>query len=100
MLPATMSPPALKGLAIATTLLLAGCRGRGSEPAGGSLQRDAAILTARTPGPAYLRGPQPAQAATAVSKIVALAPDPDPKSTRLHSSHSQTSYGVFCLQQK
>jgi len=75
MLPATMSPPALKGLAIATTLLLAGCRGRGSEPAGGSLERDAAILTARTLGLAYLRSEQLAQAETAFSKIVALAPD-------------------------
>src|SRR2546429_544700 len=75
MLPATMSPPALKGLAIATTLLLAGCRGRGSEPAGGSLERDAAILTARTLGLAYLQSEQLAQAETAFSKIVALAPD-------------------------
>src|SRR5438552_18546306 len=75
MLPATMSPPALKGLAIATTLLLAGCRGRGSEPAGGSLERDAAILTARTLGLAYLRSQQFAQAETAFAKIVALAPD-------------------------
>src|SRR5204863_7207760 len=75
MLPATMSPPALKGLAIATTLLLAGCRGRGSEPAGGSLERDAAILTARTLGLAYLRSEQRAQAETARSKIHALAPD-------------------------
>src|SRR2546430_787819 len=75
MLPATMSPPALKGVAIATTLLLAGCRGRGSEPAGGSLERDAAILTARTLGLAYLRSEQLAQAETAFSKIVALAPD-------------------------
>src|SRR5688572_31056259 len=30
----------------------------------------------------------------------ALAEDPDRKSTRLNSSHSQISYAVFCLKKK
>ena len=74
MLPPSMIPNALKCLGMATTLLLVGCRGR--EPAqGGGLERDAAILTARTLGLAYLRSQQFAQAETAFAKIVALAPD-------------------------
>jgi len=72
MLPASMIPNALKCLGVATTLLLVDCRGR--EPAS-SLERDAAILTARTLGLAYLRSQQFAQAETAFAKIVALAPD-------------------------
>src|SRR5438309_3320607 len=67
-----MIPNALKCLSVATTLLLVDCRGR--EPAS-SLERDAAILTARTLGLAYLRSQQFAQAETAFAKIVALAPD-------------------------
>src|SRR5881392_4486373 len=59
-------------LAVVAPLLLVACRGR--EPAGG-LERDAAILTARTLGLAYLRSQQFAQAETAFAKIVALAPD-------------------------
>src|SRR5689334_12641678 len=73
MLPASMIPNTLKCLGVATTLLLVGCRGR--EPAPGGLERDAAILSARTLGLAYLRSQQFAQAETAFSKIVALAPD-------------------------
>src|SRR3989440_11158470 len=61
----------MKRLVVAMVLLLA-CRSR--EPAVG-LERDAAILTARTLGLAYLRSQQFAQAETAFSKIVALAPD-------------------------
>src|SRR5256885_5156370 len=61
----------MKRLVVAMVLLLA-CRGR--EPAAG-LERDAAILTARTLGLAYLRSQQFAQAETAFAKIVALAPD-------------------------
>src|SRR5438552_17073183 len=72
MLPASMIPNALKCLGVATTLLLVDCRG--PEPAS-SLERDAAILTARTLGLAYLRSQQFAQAETAFAKIVALAPD-------------------------
>jgi len=64
---------ALTSLGVAATLLLVGCRGR--EPAGGGLERDAAILAARTLGLAYLRSEQLAQAETAFRKIVALAPD-------------------------
>src|SRR3989441_13314839 len=64
---------ALTSLGVAATLLLLGCRGR--QPAGGGLERDAAILAARTLGLAYLRGEQLAQAETAFRKIVALAPD-------------------------
>src|SRR5438105_1341713 len=67
-----MIPNALKCLSVATTLLLVDCRGR--EPAS-SLERDAAILTARTLGLAYLRSQQFAPAETAFAKIVALAPD-------------------------
>jgi len=61
----------MKRLVVAMVLLLA-CRGR--EPAVG-LERDAAILTARTLGLAYLRSQQFAQAETAFAKIVVLAPD-------------------------
>ena len=64
---------ALTSLGVAATLLLLGCRGR--QPAGGGLERDAAILAARTLGLAYLRSEQLAQAETAFCKIVALAPD-------------------------
>src|SRR3989475_9432224 len=32
--------------------------------------------------------------------IVAINKDPDRKSTRLNSSHSQISYAVFCLKKK
>ncbi len=66
----------LTSLGIAATLLLGGCRGR--EPARGEgegLERDAAILAARTLGLAYLRSEQLGQAETAFRKIVALAPD-------------------------
>src|SRR6266516_4702302 len=66
----------LTSLGIAATLLLVGCRGR--EPAGGEgggLERDAAILAARTLGLAYRRSEQLGQAETAFRKIVALAPD-------------------------
>src|SRR2546430_8530922 len=34
------------------------------------------------------------------SFVPRLAPDPDRKSTRLNSSHSQISYAVFCLKKK
>src|SRR3989440_1209630 len=61
----------MKRLVVAMVLLL-DCRGREPAP---SLERDAAILTARTLGLAYLRSQQFAQAETAFSKIVALAPD-------------------------
>src|SRR5881398_147631 len=78
MLLASMIGNALTRLGVVAMLLLIACRGR--EPArgegvGGSLERDAAILTARTLGLAYLRSEQLAQAETAFSKIVALAPD-------------------------
>src|SRR2546430_12510560 len=33
-------------------------------------------------------------------RSVPAAPDPDRKSTRLNSSHSQISYAVFCLKKK
>src|SRR5881398_2811710 len=78
MLLASMIGNALTRLGVVAMLLLIACRGR--EPArgegvGGSLERDAAILTARTLGLAYLLSEQLAQAETAFSKIVALAPD-------------------------
>src|SRR5213082_1909909 len=72
MLRASMIRRSQNLLAVVAPLLLVACRGR--EPAGG-LERDAAILTARTLGLAYLRSEQLAQAETAFSKIVALAPD-------------------------
>jgi tetratricopeptide (TPR) repeat protein len=58
---------------IVATLLVLGCRG--SEPAGGGVERDAAILTARTLGLAYLQSDQLAQAETSFRRVVALAPD-------------------------
>jgi len=57
---------------VAATLILLGCRGR--EPAQG-VERDAAILAARTLGLAYLQSDQLAQAESSFSRIVALAPD-------------------------
>src|SRR6266576_1397350 len=72
MLRASMIRRSQNLLAVVAPLLLVACRGR--EPAGG-LERDAAILTARTLGLAYLRSQQFAQAETAFAKIVALAPD-------------------------
>src|SRR6059058_3985527 len=72
MLRASMMRRPQNFLAVVAPLLLVACRGR--EPAGG-LERDAAILTARTLGLAYLRSQQFAQAETAFAKIVALAPD-------------------------
>src|SRR3989441_4002593 len=62
----------MKRLAIVAMLLLVGCRGR--EPAPG-VERDAAILTARTLGLAYLQRDQLAEAETSFRRIVALAPD-------------------------
>src|SRR3989442_240775 len=62
----------MKRLAIVVALLLVGCRGR--EPAAG-IERDAAILTARTLGLAYLQRDQLAEAETSFRRIVALAPD-------------------------
>src|SRR5881296_3564341 len=78
MLLASMIGNALTRLGVVAMLLLIACRGR--EPArgegvGGGLERDAAILAARTLGLAYLRSEQLAQAETAFRKIVALAPD-------------------------
>src|SRR2546430_13024960 len=35
-----------------------------------------------------------------IRDIDLLAPEPDRKSTRLNSSHSQNSYAVFCLKKK
>src|SRR2546423_702223 len=72
MLRASMMRRPQNFLAVVAPLLLVACRGR--EPAGG-LERDAAILTARTLGLAYLRSQQFAQAETAFAKIAALAPD-------------------------
>src|SRR2546430_7276591 len=37
---------------------------------------------------------------THVCNVVTLLPEPDRKSTRLNSSHSQISYAVFCLKKK
>src|SRR2546430_7435472 len=37
---------------------------------------------------------------TAPAKVVALRQERDRKSTRLNSSHSQTSYAVFCLKEQ
>src|SRR5438094_8676615 len=78
MLLASMIGNALTRLGVVAMLLLIACRGR--EPArgegvGGGLERDAAILAARTLGLAYLRSEQLAQAETAFRKIGALAPD-------------------------
>src|SRR5947199_3817162 len=78
MLLASMIGNALTRLGVVAMLLLIACRGR--EPArgegvGGGLERDAAILAARTLGLAYLRSEQLAQAETASRKIVALARD-------------------------
>jgi tetratricopeptide (TPR) repeat protein len=61
----------MKRLVVATLLLL-GCRGH--EPAQG-VERDAAILTARTLGLAYLQSDQLAPAESSFRRIVALAPD-------------------------
>src|SRR5947207_4004975 len=72
MLRASMIRRSQNLLAVVAPLLVVACRGR--EPAGG-LERDAASLTARTLGLAYLRSQQFAQAETAFAKIVALAPD-------------------------
>src|SRR5688572_32489487 len=33
-------------------------------------------------------------------RLAGVGPDPDRKSTRLNSSHSQISYAVFCLKKK
>src|SRR2546427_935171 len=38
--------------------------------------------------------------ATPVGRTAATGAEADPKSTRLNSSHSQISYGVFCLKKK
>src|SRR5436309_9457053 len=97
MLLASMIGNALTRLGVVAMLLLIACRGR--EPArgegvGGGLERDAAILAARTLGLAYLRSEQLAQAETAFRKIV------DRKSTRLNSSHVKISYAVFCLKEQ
>src|SRR6266508_61234 len=61
----------MKRLVVATLLLL-GCRG--GEPAEG-IERDAAILAARTLGLAYLQREQLAQAESSFRRIVTLAPD-------------------------
>src|SRR5437773_6737405 len=61
----------MKRLVVAT-LLLVGCRGR-EAPQG--LERDSAILTARTVGLAYLQSDQLAPAESSFRRIVALAPD-------------------------
>ena len=63
----------MKRLVVAT-LLLVGCRGR-EAPQGGGLERDSAILTARTVGLAYLQSDQLAPAESSFRRIVALAPD-------------------------
>src|SRR5688572_31073202 len=34
------------------------------------------------------------------ARLLAVLPEEDRKSTRLNSSHSQTSYAVFCLKKK
>src|SRR5688572_32567695 len=61
-----------------------------SLPARGHLGRHLARrLPAGDPGAALLRGAVPAAAA-----------ERDRKSTRLNSSHSQTSYAVFCSKKK
>jgi len=65
---------ALQHLGAVAALLLAGCRGREPAP-GGALERDAAILAARTLGLAYLQKNQLAQAETSFRRIVAFAPD-------------------------
>ena len=57
---------------VLTTLVLLGCQG--GEPAPG-VERDAAILTARTLGLAYLQKDQLDEAETAFRRVVALAPD-------------------------
>src|SRR2546426_3707905 len=74
MLQASMIRNALQHLGVVAALLLAGCRGREPAP-GGALERDAAILAARTLGLAYLQKNQLAQAETSFRRIVALAPD-------------------------
>src|SRR5438445_9370402 len=74
MLQASMIRNALQHLGAVAALLLAGCRGREPAP-GGALERDAAILAARTLGLAYLQKNQLAQAEASVRRIVALAPD-------------------------
>src|SRR5881396_1794365 len=61
----------MKRLVVAT-LLLVGCRGR-EAPQG--LERDSAILTARTVGLAYLQSDQLAPAESSFRRIVSLAPD-------------------------
>src|SRR5947199_191083 len=74
MLQASMIRNALQHLGAVAALLLAGCRGREPAP-GGALERDAAILAARTLGLAYLQKNQLAQAETSFRRIVAFAPD-------------------------
>src|SRR5437867_2152760 len=74
MLQASMIRTALKHLGVVAALLLGGCRGREPAP-GGALERDAAILAARTLGLAYLQKNQLAQAETSFRRIVAFAPD-------------------------
>src|SRR5438094_674695 len=74
MLQASMIRTALKHLGVVAALLLGGCLGREPAP-GGALERDAAILAARTLGLAYLQKNQLAQAETSFRRIVAFAPD-------------------------
>src|SRR2546426_12023519 len=74
MLPPSMIWNTQKRLGVVAVLLLVGCRGREPAP-GAGLERDAAILAARTLGLAYLQKNQLAQAETSFRRIVALAPD-------------------------
>ena len=62
----------MRRLGLVATLCLLGCRSR--EPAPG-VERDAAILTARALGLAYLQRDQLGQAETTFRRVIALAPD-------------------------
>ena len=62
----------MRRLGFVATLCLLGCRSR--EPAPG-VERDAAILTARALGLAYLQRDQLGQAETTFRRVIALAPD-------------------------
>src|SRR2546427_6022342 len=58
-------------------------------------------LGAGVPGDAGAAAHGPAGAVTGAGRRAARGePEPDRKSTRLNSSHSQISYAVFCLKKK
>src|SRR5688572_32076036 len=48
----------------------------------------------------FITRTDPAEREAILAEVEAAASDTDRKSTRLNSSHSQTSYAVFCLKKK